>query len=108
MWEVRYLPEAAEELAKLPPKERAAVENGVRKLESLGPSLGYPHSSDIRDADNLRELRPRQGRSPWRPLYRKYDETTYVIAAISPEAENDPRGFSRSRADAIKRLADLE
>lgn len=44
MWEVRYLPEAKQERDKLPGNERTAIFNAVRKLESLGPQLPYPHS----------------------------------------------------------------
>lgn len=40
--EVRYLPEAEQERDKLPAAERAALYNAVRKLEALGPDLGYP------------------------------------------------------------------
>ena len=34
--------------------------NAVTKLQAIGPSLGYPHSSAVRDAARLRELRPRE------------------------------------------------
>ena len=55
---------AEAELQRLPAAERVAVLNAAQKLEALGPDLGYPHSSAVRDADRLRELRPRAGRSP--------------------------------------------
>src|SRR5215475_7578656 len=35
----------------------------------LGPILPFPHQSAVRGS-NLRELRPRSGRSAWRALYR--------------------------------------
>lgn len=42
----------------------------VRLLEQMGISLGAPHSSAIKGASfALRELRPRQGRSPLRIFY---------------------------------------
>jgi hypothetical protein len=107
VWEVRYLPEADQERGKLPGNERAALFNAVRKLESIGPALGYPHTSDVREAPGLRELRPRQGRSPWRGLYRQVGDIL-VIAAVCPEAESDPRGFSRGCAAALARLDELE
>lgn len=68
MWEVRYLAEADDEPGKLPAAERAALYNAVLKLEAIGPDLGYPHTSVVRGAPGLRELRPRTGRSPWRGL----------------------------------------
>jgi hypothetical protein len=66
MWEVRYLPEAEQERDKLPGNEKAALRNAAEKLQHIGPALGYPHTSDVRGFPDLRELRPRQGRSPWR------------------------------------------
>lgn len=101
------MPEAEQERGKLPAAERAAPYNAVRKLEAIGPALGYPHSSDVREASGLRELRPRQGRSPWRALYGRAGEC-FVIAAIGPEAEHDPRGFRRACTAAQRRLAELE
>ena len=101
------MPEAEAERDKLPPGERVAIYNAVRKLETIGPYLGYPHTSDVRQADGLRELRPRAGRSPWRGLYRQCGQI-FVIAAICPEADQDPRGFRRGCDDAAERLAELE
>lgn len=107
MWQVRYLSEADDERGKLPAGERAALYNAVRKLEAIGPDLGYPHTSDVRGAPGLRELRPRAGYSPWRGLYQHRGEI-FVIAAVCPEAEHDPRGFSRGCEAALSRLEDLE
>lgn len=55
----------------------------------------------------LRELRPRVGHSPWRVLYRRVGDI-FVIAAVGPEAEADPRGFARVAANAVKRLEEAE
>ena len=47
--------------------EAAAVQNVVHKLEIDGLDLGAPHPSAIKGARHaLRELRPKQGRSPLR------------------------------------------
>ncbi len=107
VWEVRFMPEAQQERGKLPAAERNALDNAVLKLENIGPALGYPHTSDVRATPNLRELRPRQGRSPWRALYRQAG-SVFVIAAVCSEAESDPRGFSKGCAAAIARLEELE
>jgi len=107
MWEVKYLPEARQERGKLPGKEQAALHNAVRKLESIGPALGYPHTSAVRAAPGLRELRPRSGRSPWRALYRQVG-ASFVIAAIGPEAQHDPQGFIRACEAATARLAEVK
>jgi hypothetical protein len=61
--------------------------NAVDKLKVAGPRLGHPHSSAVQgDAGKgLRELRPRSGRSRWRPLYRQVAAGTFVILAVAPE-----------------------
>jgi hypothetical protein len=107
MWEVVYLPAAEQERGKLPGTERAAIDNAMEKLQNLGPQLPYPHSSAVRAADRLRELRPRAGRCPWRALYRRVDEC-FVIAAIAPDGGNDPRGFRRACEQAEARLTEIE
>jgi len=91
----------------LVPKEKAALINAEAKLAALGPGLPYPHSSAVRGADRLRELRPRGGRSPWRGLYRQVADE-FVIAAVCPEAEVDPRGFAAACRRAEVRLAEME
>jgi hypothetical protein len=80
------------------------MRNAEVKLQALGPALGYPHTSDVRGAGRLRELRPRQGRSPWRALYAQHGQV-FLIAAICPEAQQSPRGFRRGCAAALQRLA---
>jgi hypothetical protein len=107
MWLVVYLPEARQERAALPSAERAALINADAKLSAFGPLLGYPHTSAVRGADKLRELRPRAGRSPWRALYRQVGEA-FVVAAVGPEAQSDPRGFDRAVRRALERLATVE
>jgi hypothetical protein len=107
MWVVAYLPEAEQERAALPKPERAALINADAKLSAYGPQLGYPHTSAVRGAVALRELRPRAGRSACRALYRQVGEV-FVVAAVGPEAQSDPRGFSRAVRQAQERLAKVE
>lgn len=107
MWEVLYLPEAEGELNELPAKEKNAVDNAVDKLKALGPALPFPHSSNVQGWEDLRELRPKAGQSPWRPLYRQVGEP-FVIAAIGPEAKKDRRRFDKACQHAIERLAKIE
>ena len=57
MWVVAYLAEAERERAALPKSERAALINADAKLGAYGPRLGYPHTSAVRGAGSLRELR---------------------------------------------------
>lgn len=107
MWPVVYLPAAEEERGQLPGKEREALYNAVQKLEARGPDLPFPHSSAVRGAAGLRELRPRGGRCAWRQLYRRAGDT-FVIAAIGPDGRSDPRGFAQACDRALQRLAELE
>jgi phage-related protein len=107
VWTAVYLPDAQRERDALPAEERHALYNAIAKLQAIGPALGYPHTSAVRGAAGLRELRPRAGRSPWRGLYRQIGGQ-FVIAAIAPEAEHDPTGFKRACAVAAKRLSELE
>jgi len=84
--------------------------NAVAKLEAAGPRLGHPHSSAVRgDAGKgLRELRPRGGRSRWRPIYRQVRPDTFVVLAVGPEAQIDHGGFDSAISRAVRRLAELE
>ena len=106
-WEVRFHSDAREERRKLSLQEREAMANAVEKLRVHGPVLPYPHSSDVRGADRLRELRPRSGRSSWRALYRRIGDL-FVVGAIAPEANVDRRGFARAVSAAELRLAEIE
>ena len=108
MWHVVYLPEAAGEYRDLPHREQAALDNAVAKLAVIGPNLGYPHTSDVRAAPGIRELRPRAGRSPWRAFYRQANEATVIIAAVGPEAQHDAKRFRGACRNATARLAERE
>jgi hypothetical protein len=90
--------------------ERAAIQHAREKLETIGPRLGAPHSSAIKGEDGagLRELRPRAGRSRWRPIYRQVGPGTFVILAVAPEAEIDGRGFDEKVRAARQRFNELE
>ena len=104
---VVYLPEAEAELREVPVQEAVALRRATEKLTVLGDRLGYPHSSAVRGAGTLRELRPRGGRSAWRALYRRVGKA-FVVAAVGPEAQHDRRGFDRTVRDAIRRLDEVE
>ena len=88
-WTVVIHPDAEAELGRLPTREQDAIATAVAELRAEGPTLGYPHTSEVRAVHGLRELRPRRGHSRWRAFYRQIDRTL-VIGAIGPEAEADP------------------
>ena len=70
-------------------EEKRALLNAIDKLEALGEQLAPPHMKPLGGADaaGLRELRPRQGRSDWRPIYIRISETAYVILAVGRHDE---------------------
>lgn len=90
--------------------ERVAIAHVIEKLEVDGPALQSPHQSAVRgeEGSGLRELRPRRGRSRWRPLYRRAEETLFAILAIGPEAEIDKAGYAKAVRLAKQRLKRLE
>lgn len=102
-WLVVYHPAAESERGSLPATERAAIDHAVEKLRAGGPMLPHPHSSAVKIAVNLRELRPRAGRCRYRVFYRRFGDT-FVVGAIGPDAGADQRGFKRSVATAEERL----
>lgn len=67
------------------------MNNAVQKLQAAGPRLPHPHSSAVQGeaGAGFRELRPRAGRSRWRPIYRQATPDTSVIVAVAPEAQID-------------------
>ncbi|HEX2418873.1 MAG TPA: type II toxin-antitoxin system RelE/ParE family toxin [Micromonosporaceae bacterium] len=102
-WTVVIHPDAETELGRLPTREQDAIATAVAELRAEGPTLGYPHTSEVRAVHGLRELRPRRGHSRWRAFYRQIDHAL-VIGAIGPEAEADPKRFKRAVEIALQRL----
>lgn len=102
---VRWLPDAEteRELAR-PEGEIQAMWNVIEKLMSEGARLRFPHTSAVAGSplEGLRELRPRAGRSRWRPLYIQVEKTEFLILTVAPEAQIDKRGFRAAveRAEA--------
>ena len=111
-WEVLYHPKAVEErnsVRKQSEGDFDAIVVVIEKLKIHGPALRFPHQSAVRGKGGagLRELRPSQGRTLWRPLYRRF-ENTYVILAVGPEAQVDQSGFDTAVAHAQARRKAIE
>jgi len=67
----------------------------VRKLEAKGVALGFPHCSAVQGASEpLRELRPRQGRSPLRPIY-AFDLRRDAVLIIGGNKAGNPHFYRR-------------
>jgi hypothetical protein len=107
VWTVLFHPDAEIELDALDACERAAMMNAAEKMAALGPNLPFPHQSHVECAGRIRELRPRAGRSRWRGLYGQVGDA-FVVVAISPEANVDPRRFRRAVVAANARLNDID
>jgi hypothetical protein len=108
---VVWHPEAATERDdSWPAQEKVAMLHAAQKLEAAGPRLGHPHSSAVRGelGQGFRELRPRAGRSRWRPIYRRVNVSTFVIFAVGPEAEIGSHGYDSALARAVERFGQLE
>jgi hypothetical protein len=109
---VRYHPKAREErdlVRKQSEDDFDAIIVVIEKLKIHGPALRFPHQSSVQGkaGKGLRELRPTQGRTLWRPLYRRF-ENTYVILAVGPEAQVDQSGFTTAVSDAQARRKAIE
>jgi hypothetical protein len=100
----------AERDAAWPEREKVAMWHAVDKLKAAGARLGHPHSSAVQGekGKGFRELRPRAGRSRWRPIYRQVTPDTFVVFAVGPEAQIDQGGFNRALSRAVSRFTELE
>lgn len=110
-WGVAWHPKALDEKDAIEDvAERVAIAHMIEKLEVDGPVLRSPHQSGVKGEEGLglRELRPRRGRSRWRPLYRRTDKRLFAILAIGPEAGIDKAGYAKVVRLARQRLKQLE
>jgi len=84
-------------------EEKRALLNAIDKLEALGEQLAPPHMKPLGGASaaGLRELRPRQGNSDWRPIYMRVGAKAYVILAVGKHEEFD-KLIARAHARAAR------
>ncbi|MEX1142578.1 MAG: type II toxin-antitoxin system RelE/ParE family toxin [Thermoleophilaceae bacterium] len=68
-------------------EERKAAFNAVDKLRRIGEALAPPHMKPLQGEANLNELRPRQGRSPTRLIYRRVGGIYVVLAVAKDKAD---------------------
>lgn len=81
--------------AALDAAEQATVINVVTKLELMGYELSSPHSSALEGTDlPLRELRPKQGRSPLRIIY-AFDPARQAVLLIGGDKAGDSKFYRR-------------
>ena len=68
-------------------EERKAAFNAVDKLRRVGEALAPPHMKPLQGEASLNELRPRQGRSPTRLIYRRVGDVYVVLAVAKDKAD---------------------
>lgn len=109
-WEVEWHPAAREERRSIEASERRAIHHVIEKLRATGVRLPSEHQRAIRGpgGEGLWELRPRCGKSRWRPLYRQCGERTFIVLAIAPEVEVDKRGYQQAIKLAQQRWRERE
>ena len=87
-------------------EEKVAVFSAIEKLRSLGPQLPSPHSKSLKGHSKLLELRPRGGRSPTRPVYRRFGDHFVILAVASVhEAIDAAASLADARARQYERFA---
>jgi hypothetical protein len=102
IWLVEYLAEAVQDFQAIEArKERIGVLTVVDKLMALGPSLQPPHVKSLKGEPNLMELRPRQGRSPVRPVFARVGEGYKILAIAATKSQFDDAVVT-ARARAAK------
>ncbi len=85
--------------------ERRAALAAIGKLRDLGAGLGPPHMKLLRGESGLMELRPRQGASPVRLIYRRRGDAFVILAAA---VKADKADFGRAVAAARTRYVRYE
>ncbi len=96
-WRVEFTPEFREWWLGLDPSHKAVVGRWIELLERRGPSLGFPHSSEIRGSTigGLRELRIQQAGRPYPVLY-AFDPRRVAVLLAGGDKGSDRRWYRRT------------
>ena len=104
VWNVESTVQFDQWWAGLTPAQQDSVDSSVRLLEEKGPTLDYPHSSDIRSSrhGNMRELRVQSGGRPLRIFY-AFDPRRTAVLLIGGDKTGNNRFYARfvRRADEL-------
>lgn len=95
-WEVEFTDEFAEWWDELEEGVQDSIDRGVHLLEALGPSLPFPHSSDVQRArhGHMRELRVQHGGDPYR-VFHAFDPRRAALLLIGGCKAGDDRFYER-------------
>jgi len=91
MWEVEYTDEFGEWWETLGEAEQDAITFSVGLLQNEGPSLKYPHSTDVRRSrhNSMRELRSQCKGRPLRTFYAFDPKRTAILLIGGDKTGND-------------------
>jgi len=91
MWEVEYTDEFEEWWESLNEDEQDAIDRSVGLLEDQGPSLKFPHSSDVKQSrhGSMRELRSQCKGHPLRTFYAFDPRRTAILLIGGDKTGND-------------------
>ena len=91
MWEVEYTDEFEEWWEKLGEAEQDAVTFSVGLLQSEGPALRFPHSTDVKHSrhSSMRELRSQCKGRPLRTFYAFDPKRTAILLIGGDKTGND-------------------
>ena len=101
MWKIVVTDQFKEWYDRLTDPEAEAVTAVVDLLAELGPQLGYPYSSSIRQSrhSHMRELRVQHAGRPYRVLY-AFDPQRTAVLLLGGEKTGDDRWYGRSVPEA--------
>ena len=91
MWEIEFTDEFGEWWDTLNKAEQDAVDRSVGLLEINGPSLKFPHSSDVKQSTHgsMRELRSQCKGKPLRTFYSFDPSRTAILLIGGDKTGND-------------------
>jgi len=103
-WEVEVTDELNAWWETLDEDEQESVATIVQLLQAKGPSLSFPHSSDVRGSRHgrMRELRIHHSGKPYRVLY-AFDPRRVAILLLGGTKAGDDRWYEKyiPEADAL-------
>ncbi|MGY4492467.1 type II toxin-antitoxin system RelE/ParE family toxin [Pseudomonas sp. TE3610] len=105
-WDVEYTDTFGDWWRALNSGEQESVLASVKLLKSLGPALGFPHSSNIQGSrrGNLRELRVQHKGQPLRVLY-AFDPRRTALLLLGGNKKGNERWY-RTSVPLAERLYD--
>jgi len=95
-WEIEFTDEFGVWWNELADDEQDAIDRSVGLLEERGPTLGFPHASDVKGSRHgrMRELRVQRGGKPIRIFY-AWDPRRVYLRLIGGDKTGDNQFYDR-------------